>query len=293
MPDYVRRGGLDIAPPPYACDDIDARVFYAQARREKLQALCDRTLNTAPRARAGAERFAPLSDLVAVTFQEFRELHSLDDPHHGGMRHSYREASFWVLVQGGAGRPRVMVPYMFVDQWVAVAAGRELFGFPKEHAALQGAWDGAPPVFEVEALSGAPGSASQPRRIVRVAPADAADFRIQPSGAQAAREAMGPVEWLEDVFLGATLRMVFQREVRALGGGHGADLQQVTAVDAQPFTMNGLLPTDLFSGYRMELLDVASHPIRDDFGFGPGPVPLLGGFRASFRFRLQPGAPLA
>jgi hypothetical protein len=290
MSHYQRRGGLDVAPPPYFCEHIDARVFYAKGRMDALEALCDRTLNTLPRRRDGDARFAPVSDIVAITFQEFRELHSPDDPSHGSMRYTYREASFWVLVRSNADGPRVLVPYMFVDNWLALAAGREVVGFPKELGAFPASWDGDPPIFDVHATAGPRGSAGRSQQILRVAPRDAANFRIDLKALPDFRRILAAMEWVADVAFGSTLRMIFLRQIRALGGGHGADLQQVTAADAAPFEMNGLLPDDVFTGYRMDLADVDSHPIRADFGFPAGPIDIPLGFRANYRFRLQPGA---
>lgn len=287
MPHYQRRGGLDIGPPPYVCESIDARVFYVEADAAALRALCDRTLNTVPRARAGADRFEPASSIVAVTFQEFHELHSPDDPHHGGMRYSYREASFWVLVHSPANGPRVLIPYMFVDNWAALAAGREVVGFPKELAAFPGDWNGRPPVFDIQALAGPAGGTARQQQVVRVEPRDRLHFMEEVKELADLRKAAAVMQWVGQLLLEDTLGMVFLRQIRALAGGHSTDLQQVTAADARPFELTSF--GNFYLDLEMQLADTDSHPIRRDFGFPAGAIPVPGGFRAQFRFRLQPG----
>src|SRR5688500_11199951 len=110
MANYVRRGGLDISPPPWDCQQVEAAVFYVRADPKRLQAICDRTLN----APSGG-RLAYTSHLswVALTFQKFRNMRSTSGHSWHGESHAYNEAAFWMLVEGGHG-PELLIPYMFV-----------------------------------------------------------------------------------------------------------------------------------------------------------------------------------
>lgn len=304
QPSYVRRGGLDVSPPPFRCDSIGATIFYVDATPGALQAICDRTLN-APSgpdsAQAGQTRlkYRPLVSWVALTFQTFAGMRSVGAPDAGSTLrewHSYSEASFWVMVVASNGL-ELLIPYMFIDDGVMMAAGREIYGFPKEHAAitLPPAEDAAQSRFAVDALAVAAASvnpAATQRPILECVARGTAPVSL--AGAGHALEqliakpgALHLMSTLVQELATPDLEFVFLRQFRALGGGSGAELQQVVGATAKPFSLGW--PHTLLLDYELRLTALASHPIAADFGFAGPVVDVPLGFQCNMSFILQPG----
>jgi Acetoacetate decarboxylase (ADC) len=298
-PTHVRRGGLDVSPPPWQCDDLEGTVFLVEGNRAALQAVCDRTLN-APSG--GRLDYRPVVSWVALTFQAFRGMRSISPASPLGESHTYKEAAFWIIVKDSRGphdRAELMIPYMFIDDWVALAAGREIYGYPKEHASLTIPPIASPPLrFAVEALAvPTRGAAASPAMIVECVarnPLLAAEWALLENvwpqievlaGIGGALERM----WdLIKMLIAQRLDFVFLRQLRALGGGPGTDLQQVTAASANPFITRDMR---ILADYELHLPPFASHPIAADLGLSPGGIvdaPL--GFQCRAHFTLQPGA---
>jgi hypothetical protein len=308
LPGYVRRGGLDVAPPPWKCDQIRASIFYLLADEASLQEVCDRTLNRPSGAhptQPGRARlnYKPLVNWVALTFQGFTGMRSVAPGDPGSAlreAHTYSEASFWIMVEDSNGL-EVLIPYMFIDDGIAQAAGREIYGFPKEHAAVT-----IPPEedplqsrFAVEALavrdSGDPTAARS--LILECVPGGDHAAAFRPAGMQSGPDiqrliaADGVLEKMGKLIMALAsgrLDLVFLRQFRALGGGAGADLQQVVAASADPFALG--FPHNILLGYELRLAQIASHPIARDLGLPIGrPVDVPIGFQCNIGFTLQPG----
>src|SRR5262249_46515727 len=118
-PPYVRRGGMDVQPAPWRCEQmLHAYIFGIKARKASLQALCKRCLNDPS---GGKLQYEPVLRLlgqhyVALTFQHFPGLYP--DPHAAPNalpvnqkgRHHYNEASFWVMVKDGDRPLEMFIP---------------------------------------------------------------------------------------------------------------------------------------------------------------------------------------
>lgn len=300
MANYVRRGGLDVSPPPWRCDDIHATIFYVQADSRKLQALCDRTLNQ-PSGPDPAHpeltrlKFKPTVSWVALTFQRFEKMRSTAPLDPGSLvreSHSYGEASFWVMVEDQVG-VRLLIPYMFIDDGICCAAGREIYGFPKEYGSIDipDAGDPQPARFSIKALavtSGATDAQNQTilecvrRRSGRpsylLGPQD--PTIVPPDAAITAMTA------LYKLLVSGALDFVFLRQFRALGGGTGADLQQVTTAQASPFKLTSIR---ILLDYELLLPRLSSHMISADLGFAVAPVAVPFGLQCRLAFTLNGG----
>jgi hypothetical protein len=135
LPAYVEHGGEIACRHP--ADAINSRMygFVLQADRACLDAYCDRCFN-APTG--GEERWRPISDQVLLNFVDIPTMGSTDTGDvELGVTHE-REAAIWFPVYEP--RRRVVawaIPYMFVDSGLALAGGREVYGFPKQLGTLE------------------------------------------------------------------------------------------------------------------------------------------------------------
>ncbi len=301
---YLRRGGMDVQPAPWQCNDVRAQVFYLRGDFQKLQDLCDRCLNL-----SNAPRYSPVLEYVALTFQRFEGLFSDCEPHTTQPgRHHYTEASLWVMISNGADT-RVFIPYMFVDNWVALAAGREVYGFPKEYAtiqmpspgngnnasvsalALQHAGPG--PVRELSMMKCAPTAGHLLTGASNIAKGALANF-WQSLGPDSLLTALfppiGPIAQFLAMLGAGRLPIAFLRQIRATQGGNDADLLQVVNAEVRPFNVS--IPT-ILPPHELRLAALASHPIAADLGLQ---AKANGAFDVTFaievdidNFRLQPG----
>jgi len=136
---YARRGALDVPPPPWRSEDVQLDAFYLHGDLAALQRLCDRSFN-APSG--GQMQFRPVTRYVVLTFQRLHNLRSQAPGCETLGTLNYCEAAFWVFVQqydregDKVGGTVLAIPYIFAQNSLAVAAGREIYGFPKEYATV-------------------------------------------------------------------------------------------------------------------------------------------------------------
>ena len=301
MPDYIRRGGLDVAPPPWICADVGITVFYVHADASRLQEICERTLNVPSgldpkNASLTRLKYRPVVSWVALTFQSFTGMHSgaPADPA-GSVRefHTYAESAFWVMVEDSSGR-QLLIPYMFIDDGTCMAAGREIYGFPKEFGtiATPTAADPTQPRFSVEALAVAAGSAEAHKSLILEC------VHVSTGHLPYAVPSLDPDQILESeainrmqavfrLFLNGSLDFVFLREIRALGGMAGSDLQQVTSACAS--VKPDLRSLRILRDYELRIPPLDSHPIARDLGLPSGPISVPFGFQCRCAFSLGTG----
>lgn len=286
LQDYVRRGGLDTAPGPWRCEQVEMHAFYVQADMAALQRLCDRTLNEPTQ---GYLRYRPNTRFVIVTFQYLHDLHSTAPGFGHRGAHSYGEAAFWVLVsridRDGQviGGPAALVPYIFAEDGVAVATGRELYGYPKEQAVIRmpraGSADDSHAVEGLAVAHFGPGAQATPGtsilRIRRTDPSILAgvghavlEFGEDMVSALLHGRIEGTsIALMKDylsMFIHKRLEMVFLRQFRATAGASGCDFMRVVSAPQDPVSLKSLC---LLKGrYALELPPLESHPIAADLG---------------------------
>jgi len=135
LPAYVEHGGEIACRHP--ADAINSRMygFVLQAGSERLAEYCDRCFN-APTGHQ--EKWRPISDQVLLNFVDIPTMGSTDTGDlELGVTHE-REAAIWFPVYEPS-RHEVAwaIPYMFVDSGLALAGGREVYGFPKQLGTLE------------------------------------------------------------------------------------------------------------------------------------------------------------
>lgn len=130
LPRYVGRGGEQVFRHPYEATEGRFFGFVLPARQERLDQVLNRYL---AEPSGGTVRFRSAVPYVLLNFVELR-LHSSDPRDRSIGAVIEQEAAFWILADPGDGAHLAwFTPYMFVDSGPAIASGREVFGFPKQH----------------------------------------------------------------------------------------------------------------------------------------------------------------
>jgi hypothetical protein len=137
LPQYVEYGALATAPGPLMCEAARLYCFFVKGDRDRVQALLDRVLQ-APTGGALRYRVPALAPVV-LSFGSIGGLRSLEPSHSGRGSAFEPEAAIWIpaIAQHREGDDyvdghiTVFMPYIWVDDPIAFAAGREVYGFAK------------------------------------------------------------------------------------------------------------------------------------------------------------------
>jgi uncharacterized protein with NAD-binding domain and iron-sulfur cluster len=134
---YVEYGALATAPGPLLCERARLYCFMVSADRARLQQLCDRVLKEPT---GGARRYlVPRLAPVILSFGTIAGLRSLHPDHADRGSASEPEAAVWIPTiaqREQAGQYvdehlAIFMPYLWVDDPIAFASGREVYGFAK------------------------------------------------------------------------------------------------------------------------------------------------------------------
>ena len=140
MPPYVDEPSVQTLPGPIAFTGLSMSAFLLDADRTVLKTLCD-SLIAAPSG--GRVRFTPLAPLVVMSFTDFPSATFVDFPDRGSA--SEREFSFGVpgvyaVYDGGGALVEtafaLFMPFLFLDNPVAMLTGRESYGYFKQQGAI-------------------------------------------------------------------------------------------------------------------------------------------------------------
>lgn len=156
-PRYVEYGALATAPGPLICERARLYCFPLRTDHARVRQLCDRVLTqpTGGALRYVLPRLAP----VILTFGTIAGLRSLHPDHTGRGSAFEPEAAIWVPTIAQRyenGRYvdehlAIFMPYLWVDDPIAFASGREVYGFAKTQGWMprlpdpRGPGDGPPP----------------------------------------------------------------------------------------------------------------------------------------------------
>ena len=126
---YVDYGGSQIHQPPYVAENVNFYGFTVPADPGALQKLLDDRLNLPS---GGSEDFVPAGPFVTFAFTTIDKLYSQNPPDFDKGASSEQEFAIWIsVVDRKRNQNASFQPYMFVDNSYAMAAGREVYGFPK------------------------------------------------------------------------------------------------------------------------------------------------------------------
>ncbi|MDQ3034492.1 MAG: NAD(P)-binding protein, partial [Myxococcota bacterium] len=280
--------------PPFTLDGTRTLLFVLPCDPARLDALLARTFAwAAPELeieRLGRHCILAITDVARAEGA---------DPALGWF--AYREATFFVPIWGRrAGAPFVAlhVPFIYPDQGLAVAAGREIYGLPKKPARIElpsdaDLWSGARPIsasaLAAQAFDGSQWTeqtlftiSSTPQPIV---PAladtllDAIELAIGalPGGlgpiGRLLQQDLVQLKQVPDVTPGGVPARVLHRAVTRVAAPVRA-LSNVRVADA--------------SKVRIDLAELASEPIRDVLGLPASVAPIVAA-TMTMDFAFEPG----
>jgi hypothetical protein len=303
LPQYVETNGQQSWPPPIVFEQVHFHGFVLQGKRNLLQDLIDRQLN---QPCGGAMHFHVPSGLVLLYFADFPHCYFEVMQNKGWS--SQREAAIWVpLLRRDNGHPTIQrlcvySPYVFVDNPVALTAGREVFGFFKESGSIGLPGDpdnedaytletiGAVkyssttkigPVkllrLDCDAGSGSHPWANLRDAIARVGRGLALSSVITAPDGEAEDDDSDPLFSL-------TPSMVFLKQFRSIGAGQDACYQAITEVVPKISAFHGV---ELERSVHFHLKTIESHPLAGDLGLADQAVQLA--FNARFDMRFPAG----
>jgi hypothetical protein len=314
---YVDSRSLQVFPPPSLCQDVTQYIFFLKGQQSKLLELCHRFLN---QAGGGAVDYRPRLPFVMLTFQHVGRLSSGAEGFKDWGHTSEREATFWIAASDYkkhgpdelCKKVELFVPYIYSDNPWAVAGGRELYGFPKQHSTIlmPGSGQGAG-AFEIQTLAYptfGPDSVAQVSRLLSIERGDGAPFEHGELGWGLGEELIEKLGVLRDELgqlldfnfeIGAriieflfrpTLPMIFLKQFRSVGNPTGACYQAIVGAEADQLELKSLrlIPRR----FRLQLEALASQPLAETLGLeldSRRRLMIPGALQIQFAFRLNEG----
>jgi len=296
QPAYVEYGARVTVPPPFVTGEGRLHGLALEGDRERIEALCDRMFNEPA---AGAVEYRPLSNHVLLLVGSFGHVASLAPGFDGLGSVEETQLSLWVPVAAGhrdgeefvADRLCMAVPYIFVDNPMSMAGGREDLGYPKslarfdpssgfgERIAVQTfGGDFAPgnkaawiPVLELAHASADGGVAAVAEEAAEAAWYAAEDLAHhllhhgESSRSPHAQPNMALFEDLAGDLLRKRARQVFLKQFRDAEVVGGACYR---AVVEAPIHVTSVKWRPSPHEWQVTVHPLASHPIADDLGLG-------------------------
>lgn len=307
LPGYVPRlghGEVTVLPPGVV-DHATVAMFAAEVDEKKLQTFIDLVLTD-----RGGPSYYPLRSTILFCFLNSPRLTS------GVQEIGYvadHEVALWVpLVEKRGDQLRFVVwmPYIWVDTDIAMATGREIWGYPKTIGAYNPPdAKGGPHVLSTRIFrTFDPQQEGEVAELIRVDPASAPSDSEWTSFEQAARglgEALGEGGTKKHFSLGDDLRLVVDlveialtrkipvvnlKQFRDATDGTKACYQAIidSNLELTGFHGGGLLSGD----HHITITPCASHRLIEDLGL-PGPsFDALFGAWVTMDFLANPGAPV-
>jgi Acetoacetate decarboxylase (ADC) len=283
LPEYVAYGALMTPPAPFRSLDTTLDGFWAQADPDRLRALCDKVF-TAPSG--GAVRCRPISRHLMITWGQIARVSSQTPPYdqRGGVAEP--QVAIWIPVllrdpTRSGERLAMFIPYIWLDNAMSLADGRELFGYPKSWGWLRFPAKTGRPVWKVDAfgLNYAPDALAARHPLLEVvrsesAPETALDElgSLEELARHMATRLMARNSFLEDVELGLELasdvlddrmRGVFLKQFRDVTDGLAAGLQQIVEAD---YTIRSLKAAPVLAAHQLTVHRLDSHPVGMELG---------------------------
>jgi len=287
---FVQFGSLMVPPAPF--DSVGAKVtgFVVDADGVKLDALCKRVFTDVS---GGEVDIVAVGDRIMITWGEIEQVSCMTDPYKGVGGVQEPQVVIWVPVvyvrrdkDGSATAERFAIfsPFIWVDNAMSLATGRELFGYPKAWGFFSFPQPGAPRTWgcDVFGTNFGPGETVARHALLEVLEGD----HLEGDGDDPGYE--GILDLAKDVVrrlfdrhddevhlsfdvvkdLWHDLRahafpQVFLKQAHAIEDGHGAALQQITEA---MYTVRNVHAKPLLREFTLNVNDVKSHPVVDELG---------------------------
>lgn len=292
LPRFVDYSGLICLPPAFDSVDTSLWGFWAEADGAKLYALC-RRLFAEPSG--GEIDYRPLGSHVMLSWGRIGSVNSMTPPFDKMGAVEEDQVAVWIPVaqvtRAGdeleAQRFAMFVAFIWLDNPMSLATGREVFGYPKSWG-----WPtfptGDPDRFTLDAFGLNYGEDSRAARhplieIVRGAPLRDVEPVELDSLHAAARHAHRRLHGdhvdfgfrfvaglLKDL-IQHRMQTVFLKQIRAIEDGTAAALQQIAEAH---YTVKRFRAAPLLYSYEMTIHPLDSQPLADELGLSSGPVHL-------------------
>ena len=309
---YVEFGGLDTFPGPYQCNNTTLYSFMVTASEQKLQALVDKVFTNPTR---GALQFAPLGPYVMLSLGDIVNVVPDTPPFNVMGSVNETQVAVWVpmvqVVEGPSGKLAakkfwMFTSYIWVNNSMSMATGREVFGWPKSLGRIK-LPDASDPSFKLDTYGLDFGAANQPAFLPL--------FEMTPtgtkrSGASQAGDDLATLvsdlfttwedatndhikftwdvglDLLDDGAIEAVPEL-YLKQFRSIENGLDACYQAICEARAIPKTLKFEGLTD---EYQLTLHDVDSHPLAEDLGIADQIVSV--GFKIEMDFLQDVGTVL-
>jgi Acetoacetate decarboxylase (ADC) len=303
-PQYVDYGALMTPPAPFRSLDTTLYGFWAQADPERLRALCAKVFSEPS---GGAVSCRPISRHLMITWGQIARVSSRTPPYdqRGGVAEP--QVAIWVPVllrdpTRSGERLAMFIPYIWLDNAMSLADGRELFGYPKSWGWLRFPPKRGRQVWKVDAfgLNYARDALAARHPLLEVVRSDSpTDTVAEELGSleelarDMARRLLAKNSFLEDVELGLELardvlddrmRGVFLKQFRDVGDGLAAALQQIVEAD---YTILSLKAAPILSPHQLTVHPLDSHPVATELGLQDQPLELA--YRVEMNFDVGGG----
>lgn len=285
-------------PAPFREDGAKFNNFVFTVDPKKLQQVCDQWFNIPSN---GAVYYQPLLPVVLVSFAAYQGARPDVSPYKNWGYVPYKEVIFSIFTvrlikKGGlwlADRVGALVPYIFVDDALAMVLGREVYGIPKMMGKIQlpEKMAGATQKYSVEALSTLqfnPNTAFKTLPIANIEEEVNTGTKAQPHRWEDAKIAFKEIKQLifgkghitlpdfdllveiEQVLLEQKLPFSSLRQLRSIDSSETAAYQSIIDFYAKMthFTDAGLL----HGNHTLHLSENALFPIAESLGLKDGQV---------------------
>jgi hypothetical protein len=306
-PTYVEFGGLDTFPGPYDCLNTTLYSFVAMADIGALERLVDRVL-TQPTL--GAAEFRPLAPMVMLSIGDIVNVVPLTPPYDKYGSVNEAQVAVWVPVVQvtGSGAARkaknfwMFTSYIWVDNPMSMATGREMYGWPKSMGKIQlpSATDGSL-LLKTYGLDFGPKNQPSYMDLLRMTPtankvekslsgttvgafARAVVDRVKAEHKLDLTDGLGVDVDLTDDAVDMALPEIYLKQIRSIECGTDAALQQLCDSHAG---IEKVSFEELPTSYALTILPVASHPLATDLGIADQEIKV--GFKIEMNFRQDVG----
>ena len=301
-PRYVSYGGEQVFQQPYAACGTTLYAFVlpiSKAKRALPQQFLDRVFN---QTSGGAVNFQVALPFVLLSFQHFADLSSQGAPDSIKGGFAYNEATLWLPVtdKNQSLNLSYVVPYIFADNHYAIAAGREVYGYPKALGQIQMPQNSSENLefnLTTEVIEKfSPSALCQQATLIEVQPLfapkkpeniwqkleGAAEHLAEHIAEIMADEA---IEFtIKDLFQ-PKVEMVFLKQFRDAASGENACYQAIVSGAGEIYEFKGGAPLE--SKFDITIHSYDSHPIAADLGLESNYQ--VRGFTTDFSFDILAG----
>ena len=308
LPKFVEHPGVANYPGPITLNQTSMWAFLLKADRAKMTAWCQAMFDTPSN---GAVQVLPLSSYMMMSVVDIGTGRFVDAPQMGWS--AERELTFWIPAvrveqRGGqtvATALALTMPYLVLNNPVAIASGREIFGYFKQAGQISLPGDpghdtsltadlfatkvfGASSQEQYERLLTLTPTNPQPSTLTKVADTFAGGakqlFDLLAADDREWHASLGLTEDVLSDLLHARVPQLFLKQFRDVADGTRACYQAITQTMGEVTRFDSL---PHLTEYALVLENLASSPVASDFGIAPQQTVLGAAFE--YDMTIQPG----